>query len=459
MHRVLEECDRASVAFATDPVHDLRVALRRCRSLADGLIALDPDPAWKAMKKAGRQLFRSLGELRDVQVAEEWVHKLDPEGDPAGTRLLQFLAGREIQLKAQAAQSLQAFDRKQWQRWSRILPKRAARVRPGNLLFQHLALERWAHAYDLHRRALRNRTQVALHDLRIGIKRFRYIVENFLPEQHAAWKGDLKHLQDLLGEVHDLDVLWATALQANVFLEEESRAQWQAKIKQERERRISEYREKMLGPQSLWPVWRVQLPQGEQVEAGAQRRLTLWASLLDPDFAHTRHVRQLALQLYDGLPHPSERESSRRILALAALLHNVGLARREKGHHKASHRLVRHLIPPMGWSKKDLDLVAVVARYHQGALPQSRHPELQGVAAEEKREVLRLAGILRLADAFACGRSIQRLQVRVEPNAIRIAAQGYSARRRDAEAIAAGRHLLEVVYRRPIMVRPLRAKR
>jgi len=47
--------------FGADPVHDLRVALRRCRSLADGLMALDPDPDWKAMKKAGRRLFQRLG--------------------------------------------------------------------------------------------------------------------------------------------------------------------------------------------------------------------------------------------------------------------------------------------------------------------------------------------------------------------------------------------------------------
>ena len=44
------------------------------------------------------------------------------------------------------------------------------------------------------------------HRLRIAIKRFRYIVENFLPLQHAAWSDDLKQVQDLLGEVHDLDV-------------------------------------------------------------------------------------------------------------------------------------------------------------------------------------------------------------------------------------------------------------
>jgi hypothetical protein len=32
-----------------------------CRSLANGLIALDPDSSWKDMKKAGRKLFQALG--------------------------------------------------------------------------------------------------------------------------------------------------------------------------------------------------------------------------------------------------------------------------------------------------------------------------------------------------------------------------------------------------------------
>ena len=68
MLRVLEECDRAGAAFGADPVHDLRVALRRCRSMADGMMAMDPEPDWKAMKKAGKRLFQSLGELRDVQI-------------------------------------------------------------------------------------------------------------------------------------------------------------------------------------------------------------------------------------------------------------------------------------------------------------------------------------------------------------------------------------------------------
>jgi len=55
--RVLEECDKAAQDFAPDPVHDLRVAIRRCRSMADGFMSVDPDPAWKQMKKLAKPLF------------------------------------------------------------------------------------------------------------------------------------------------------------------------------------------------------------------------------------------------------------------------------------------------------------------------------------------------------------------------------------------------------------------
>ncbi len=141
---------------------------------------------------------------------------------------------RETHLKQQAEQTLQVFDRKQWRKWSDSLPRRARRLRIGNSLFKHLALERWTEAHELHRRALRNQSHVGWHSLRIGIKRFRYIVENFLPEQHSLWGDDLKKLQDLLGEVHDLDVLWATAQQINPFPDEESRVRWHSRISEER---------------------------------------------------------------------------------------------------------------------------------------------------------------------------------------------------------------------------------
>ncbi len=255
------------------------------------------------------------------------------------------------------------------------------------------------------------------------------------------------------------------AERVNAFPDDESRARWHNRIQEERQRRIDKYREKMLGPASLWRVWRRDLPHGKEIEAAAERRLKLWASFLDPDVKHANHVARLALQLYDGLakngpapqpPSPRQRE----ILRLAALLHEVGQSGGEKGHHKATYRLVRGLSAPVGVSGLVLQMAGRVARYHRGALPRAGQKTLQGVSNDEKRQMLRLAGILRLANALDSARDgrIERVEVKSSNGYVVVAARGYSARDRTAEDIAGGRHLLEVAYRRPVMVRPLPAK-
>jgi CHAD domain-containing protein/HD superfamily phosphodiesterase len=523
MMRVLDECERVSAVFGADPVHDLRVALRRCRSMADGIMAMDPDPSWKAMKKAGKRLFQRLGDLRDVQIMMEWVEKLQPSvarapspalavpspatpsaenpeqtgaafpealPDPpvpdAAYTLLQVLRHREAEQKHAARAALEQFDRKQWRHWARTLPQRAARVRRGSAVFKHLALERWAAARGLHHRALRNRSGVAFHALRIGIKRFRYIVENFLPAEHSVWANDLKHMQDLLGEVHDLDVLWATALSCHVFPDEEARQRWHERIVEERARRIGEYRQRTTGRDSLWNAWRAGLPQGKQVRAIATRRMKLWAKALDPDFAHSERVARLALELYDGLAaagllgtQSGGGGDARDSLYAAALLHDVGKVKGNKGHHKASQELIKEHGAPLGWKPENMQRAAVVARFHTGALPTRSHKALRDLLPDEQRVIIRLAAILRLANAFDSEHDGHIRRVRIENvvgrgrehrtngflhrpatlgrnEALIIAAEGYVPGSPTAQAIAAERYLLETVLRRPVVVMAMR---
>ena len=485
MERVLVECDRAAAGFDADAVHDLRVALRRCRSLADGLMAIDPDPSWKDMKKAGKKLFQALGELRDMQVMQEWIEKLGDPGDgsdPVVVKLLDHVHAREAECKQHAFKNLNQFDRKQWRQWSRVLPRRASRVRPGSVVYVHLALEKWTAAYDLHKRALRTRSQVALHELRIGIKRFRYTVENFLPRQHALWGSDLKELQDLLGEVHDLDVLWATAVEVMAFPDVESRSRWREKLNGERAKRVARYREKMVGRESLWRVWRAELPAGPQLRAAAMSRLRAWAGYLDPDFLHSQRVAQWALLLYDGLKDaglgtagvkalPAESLNAkalnldldwRAVLQAAALMHDVGKTKGAENHQKRSYRMIRGLARPLGWSARELELAAVVARYHRGALPHPRGKTMQVLELADRVIAMELAGVLRLANALDSrhGRNgneiAPRLDVRLQDRFVLVRAAGYSALDGSAEEVAAARHLLETVLRRPVLVRALR---
>jgi CHAD domain-containing protein len=505
MERVLVECDRAAAGFEADPVHDLRVALRRCRSLADGLIAIDPDPSWKEMKKAGKKLFQALGELRDMQVMQEWIEKLDDgvrsagvaresggaeigsgdkgfpaTGDPGVVKLMEHVRGREVECKQLAFKALNQFDRKQWRQWARTLPQRAARVRPGSVVYLHLALEKWTAAYDLHKHALRTRSRVGLHDLRIGIKRFRYTVENFLPRQHALWGDDLKELQDMLGDVHDLDVLWATAVQSdvNAFSDIESRNRWREKLNLERAKRIDRYRAKMVGRQSLWQVWRAELPSGPGLRSAAMSRLRTWAGYLDPDFPHAQRVAELALLLYDGLKNAGllatdasgdAEHDWRAVLQAASLMHDVGKSKRAEKHQKASYRMIRGLARPLGWSARDLELAAAVVRYHRGVLPHPRAKTMQLLELPDRPIAMELAGILRLANALdvrpagdavngAGGGAVggRRLEVGLQDRSVVVRVAGYSALDRSAESIAGARHLLETVLRRPILVRALR---
>ena len=167
-------------------------------------------------------------------------------------------------------------------------------------------------------------------------------------------------MQDLLGEVHDLDVLWATALSCHVFPDEASRKSWHAQHcgrADEADRGVPARTRS--GRIRCGTSWRAGLPQGKQIQAIATLRMKLWAKALDPDFAHSERVARLALELYDGLTRwllgsamrcsRMARRDARASLQIAALLHDVGKARGNKGHHKASFELIRSHSNPLGW--------------------------------------------------------------------------------------------------------------
>ena len=400
--RVVEECEDASQDFAADPVHDLRVAIRRCRSMADGFLSVDPDPGWKQMKRMAKPLFASLGELRDVQVMMEWVSKLSAADDPARPILLLELQVRETQLKAAAQQELGNFDRKQWLSLNVRLTERAKQVPLGGSVFQLLALERWNDARELHKTALRNRSGNAYHQLRIGIKRLRYTVENFLPSLHDQWSKDLRDLQDALGEVHDFDVLW-TMLRIHHEVAPEVRAHWHTIIQAERNRRLTLYRERMVGRKTLWQKWHSALPVGPALRRAGLDKFGLWASFLDPHFERTTRVTGTALRLYEGLIENKVFRSDHTqldLLEAAALTHEIGLSKRERGHRKRSFRMISKMMPPPGWSAEEMQAIATIARHHDGALSLVDDSVSGGIAANSRRSLLRLAGILRLAVAL-----------------------------------------------------------
>ena len=140
MERVLQELERASLDFSPDPIHDLRVALRRCQSIAAGYMTIDPDKTWKALTKEARRLFKRLGKLRDAQVMEEWVGHLGIQEDPVCSAMRAYLAERRQELELGAIKALREFDRENWGRWTQRLARRARSIPLAGALFQLSAL-------------------------------------------------------------------------------------------------------------------------------------------------------------------------------------------------------------------------------------------------------------------------------------------------------------------------------
>lgn len=120
----------------------------------------------------------------------------------------------------------------------------------------------------------------------------------------------------------------------------------------------------------------------------------------DFDRSHARHVAELsgklfrALQTEHGLDHRYET-----ILYVAALLHEIGLYVSHGAYHKHTMYLIQNS-EIFGLSMDDLQLVALVARYHRRASPQSTHEGYAVLNRELRVAVSKLAALLRIAIAL-----------------------------------------------------------
>ncbi len=170
------------------------------------------------------------------------MEKLGSRGDPVRKHMLQLLSRREKKCRQSAEQALGDFDRKLWRKLLRKLPGKARFFPLESVVFQRQALEKFNEAVALYQRARKSPSSIAWHRTRIGIKRFRYVVENFLPHRYEVWSSDMKQMQDLLGDVHDLDVLRADIRKESSTLAPQNVAEWLEKISAERKRRLAEFR-------------------------------------------------------------------------------------------------------------------------------------------------------------------------------------------------------------------------
>jgi exopolyphosphatase/guanosine-5'-triphosphate,3'-diphosphate pyrophosphatase len=120
------------------------------------------------------------------------------------------------------------------------------------------------------------------------------------------------------------------------------------------------------------------------------------------DPAHTDHVAQLSLQMFDGLArlglHPGD-AVERELVWAAAMLHDVGMAIDYDDHHKHSRYLILNGALP-GFDPRELVLISEMVRYHRKGMP-SFSSELAPVTRKGDQAILdRGATLLRLAEGI-----------------------------------------------------------
>src|SRR5262249_54377934 len=87
------------------------------------------------------------------------------------------------------------------------------------------------------------------------------------------------------------------------------------------------------------------------------------------------------------------------LLRIAALLHEVGGFINDRSHHKHSMYIIANS-DLFGLTRKDIQLIALVARHHRPPLPRSYHVEYTSLDRDSRLVVAKLAAILRVADAL-----------------------------------------------------------
>jgi CHAD domain-containing protein len=464
MSRVLRELQRARKSADPDAVHDLRVAIRRCRSVATVAQEVDGHRTWRAMKKLPRRLFRSLGVLRDLQVLEAWLRRLASSDDPSRVKLLEVLKDRQRAPRRKVRRAIREFDLEGWKHLIRTAPKRARFVPPNSLTAHCLALERYEDFRRLHARAVRTETPAPWHALRVGLKRFRYTVAGLLPERSAVWDEGLAEIQGLLGDIHDLDVLRARIRQEYHGLDAADAGSLRHAIATRRRACIEQYRQHMSGDGSLRRQWRAGLPHRHAIESATAARLRTTTRAMDPHPRRTAAVTRLALALYDGLVtvgggHRLRGGKLRTILQAAAQLHAIDVDGRQTSRHKAARNFLRAAPVPLAWKPSEWDLLTEVVRYHRGAEPLTRHKCFAQLSPDQQDCVRGLAGVLRVArglrrcDVTASG----GVRVDETPAYVRLRVSSLRDTEDNAARLAAAKHLLEGYLRRPIIIESAKA--
>ena len=225
-----------------EAIHDLRVAIRRLRTMLK--MARPLFGRWHAdvVRRAFADVMKATGDLRDEEVLEETLDGLSE--DPAFKAWVHSRSARERKLRRAV---IARIERGELDR-ARLMLK-ALLVFPFDPA-RSMDLSKFARrTVERARRTVEKGRDVSaddmlgLHELRISYKELRYSIEllaDALPLDARAMLEPAVVFQKRLGEIHDVDVA-ADVLRSARTLPDAARGEASAALARVREKRIGKY--------------------------------------------------------------------------------------------------------------------------------------------------------------------------------------------------------------------------
>jgi len=460
MKRTLEELAELRADPTADSVHDLRVALRRCRSLGTAVSEIDPHADWEEMRGHARKLFRSMGELRDAQIMQEWLREIQPHDDAIKSALIALLQREQETAQVKALRLAGRFDEKRWSELARTLRARLRKIPADGDAARCLALERLDEAHELHRRALRTERPEPWHELRIGVKRFRYTLELLVPTLHDKWIDSLKRVQDVLGDVHDLDMLHEKISEWRAESDPELTKGWLTRIAAIRQEKLQTYRQLALGGANIWQNWLGSFPRHEW-PACSGGRISATRKAMDRRPARSLAISRIARRLWSQLrvagAKPFADADERRVLEAAARLSGIRYRARCEPRIKSARTFLLNVPVPPGWSFAEWERVAWAIRFQRGPHAGPANKRFSKLSVEQQTAIGFLAGVLRLAVAAQRSGVNAGAAIKIEslPQGLLLHIEGVEETPEVAARFAEAKRPLEHALGKTILVQPL----
>lgn len=216
--RFLKDLKRARQHPVDDPIHDLRVSVRRLAAALLTTNEIRPSKSTVEVLSQLDTLMRPLGKLRDAQVQLGLLGALGKRDAKAVSAFANLLEEREARFREKSQKAMKRPDATRIKKGCKQVRAELDGERRGNEVARQAAaraawriLLRCYRSVRAHRlRALNRRDLKALHKMRLALKRMRYTAEVLQPALPGLSVGRLKlfgRYQTYMGDIHDLDVL------------------------------------------------------------------------------------------------------------------------------------------------------------------------------------------------------------------------------------------------------------